>query len=53
MKSIKSIKINKILNVLKSQVNFKLYILIKEALFINKAYIKDKRDNCYYKVKCS
>jgi hypothetical protein len=39
-----------VLDVLKSQVNFKLYILVREALIFSKAYFRDRRGSCYYKV---
>jgi hypothetical protein len=39
-----------VLDILKSQVNFKLYILVKKALIISNIYFKNKRGSYYYKV---
>ncbi len=39
VRSIKSVKINEMLNVSKSGVDFKPYVLVKEAPLVNKAYI--------------
>jgi len=50
VRSIKSVRIDEILNVSKSQVDFELRVLVGKALLINKAYIRNKRDNRHYKV---
>jgi hypothetical protein len=39
-----------VLDVLKSQVDFKLRVLVREALIVSKAHFRDRRGSCYYKV---
>jgi hypothetical protein len=39
-----------VLDVSKSQVDFKLRVLVREALTVSKAHFRDRRGSRYYKV---